>query len=67
VATRNSIKLKPKLRIGSSFNKLVGTTNPSFCTTVLKAIQLDEWRNRLQDKQKTYTADNNKPLNKKRK
>jgi hypothetical protein len=34
---------------GSSFNKLVGTTNPSFWT-VLRAIQLDECENILNKK-----------------
>lgn len=46
----------------SSFNKLVGTTNPSFWT-VLRAIQLDECGNRLHKRQKSYTAGNNKLLN----
>lgn len=36
----------------SCFNKLVGTTNPSFWT-VLRAIQLDECGNRLHKKQKS--------------
>ena len=45
----------------SSFNKLVGTTNPSFWT-VLRAIQLDECGNRLHKRQKSYTAGNNKLL-----
>jgi len=46
----------------SSFNKLVGTMNPSFWT-VLRAIQLDECGNRLQKRQKSCTADNNKLFN----
>lgn len=46
---------------GSSFNKLVGTTNSSFLT-VLRLIKLDESSNRLYKGQRSK-ADDNKLLN----